>query len=54
MSENADQIAVWEQSRREDLRFLQEALGAEALDLEQDPLSFLAILDHFVWVQDFD
>ncbi|WP_306362155.1 hypothetical protein [Nocardia sp. CC227C] len=54
MPERADKITVWEQSRREDLQFLQEALGAEALDLEQDPLSFLAPLDHFVSMQDYD
>ncbi|WP_146161199.1 hypothetical protein [Nocardia sp. MDA0666] len=54
MSEKAEKIAIWERSRREDLHFLQGALGAEELDLDQDPLSFLAILDHFVAVQDYD
>ncbi|WP_067701002.1 DUF3806 domain-containing protein [Nocardia jejuensis] len=54
MSENAEKIAIWEHGRREDLHFLQEVLGAEELDLEQDPLALLATLDHFVSSQDYD
>ncbi|MBF4996522.1 hypothetical protein IRT45_05055 [Nocardia sp. BSTN01] len=53
--ENKDEkVAIWEEDRREELKFLQDSLDASHIDMDTDPLSFLAILDHFVSVQNFE
>ncbi len=54
MSEKTEKIAVWERGRREHLQSMQEALSAEHIDMDHDPLAFLAILDHFVAAQDYE
>ncbi|WP_157978425.1 MULTISPECIES: DUF3806 domain-containing protein [Nocardia] len=47
------QIARWESQRREALAGVAAALDAEGIDLDMDPLAFLAILDSFVAGQDY-
>ncbi|MET8649642.1 DUF3806 domain-containing protein [Nocardia aurea] len=47
------QIARWESQRREALAEVAAALDAKGIDLDADPLAFLAILDSFVTGQDY-
>ncbi|WP_159080080.1 hypothetical protein [Nocardia suismassiliense] len=54
MDSNSSRIAEWERQRREALAGLVDALDAGHLDLDADPLSFLAIFDDFVASQEYD
>lgn len=53
MESKAGRLAQWEGQRREALSGLVDALDADHLDLDADPLSFLAIFDEFVAVQEY-
>jgi hypothetical protein len=46
-------VDLWERQRREALDGLVDALAANEVDLDNDPLSFLPVLDRFVADQDF-
>lgn len=47
-------IDSWERQRQEALASLMEALDADDVDLDDDPLAFAAHLDYFLLNQDYD
>jgi hypothetical protein len=53
MPEHETELEAWERNRREALTGLMEALDAQDVDLDADPLAFLPILDEFVAGQDY-
>ena len=52
--ETETDLERWESQRQVALAGFMDALGADELDLDADPLAFLPYLNRFVAVQDYD
>ncbi|MFI9507127.1 hypothetical protein [Nocardia sp. NPDC052566] len=54
MIDKDSRLTEWERQRRESLSGLRSALDADHIDLDSDPLAFMATLDEFIAGQDFE